>query len=275
MKAFLIVVVLIILGHAQTFEIKNLHPVGLEDASALKENGIHSAEPKIVGGVSASLGEIPFQVSIDVDTNWFIGGVIIHPWYILTSAKYIPGAKTFTIYAGVIKRHGDESSRQVMVATERYVHEDFNKTTLLADIALLKLPHQLEFNDYVSSAYLPADDYSFANDVAWISGWGSNHIHGEFAPILQVATVTIMSDEDCLAIWPHYVVNATICTRGEIGVGACNGDRGGPLFTNTTSGSRSLLVGTLTMHTLGTCGTDPDLFTRVSSYRQWITDHIE
>ncbi|XP_046383100.1 brachyurin-like [Ischnura elegans] len=277
MKTFLVPVVLIIFGHTEGFDIKRLHPVGshFEDASALKENGRHSAVPKIIGGVSASLGEIPFQVSVDVDGYWFNGGAIIHPWYILTNAFYAPEAKTFTIYAGVIKRHGDESSRQVMVATEKYVHEDFNKTTMQANIALLKLPKGLEFNQYVSAAYLPANDYSFANEVAWVSGWGNDHIHGEYAPTLQVAKVTIISNEECLKAWPDYVVSSTLCTAAEYGVGECNGDAGGPLFTNSTVGTRSLLVGIVNFHAASSCGKEPDVYTRVSSYRQWIENHIE
>ncbi|XP_046384295.1 chymotrypsin-1-like [Ischnura elegans] len=283
MNTFLVAVVLIICAHVQAFDIGRLRPIGnqLQAVSAKKsiwlralQNVYESAQPKVTGGYSANVGDIPFQVSIDSDTSEFCGGVIIQSAYVLTAAQCAVGGKLFTIYAGVVKLRGDENSRVVVQSLEAIIHDGYDPNTLSNDIALLKLSQKLHFNDYISPALLPTNDDTYANEPAWISGWGSSHAGGSHADVLQYAPVTVISNDECRKTYGSSVIDSMICTLGNSGLGECNGDGGGPLFTDFRRGGPNLLIGIFSFFNGRGCGVAPDGFTRVSYYRDWILNNV-
>ncbi|XP_046384293.1 chymotrypsin-2-like [Ischnura elegans] len=283
MNTFLVAVVLIICAHVQAFDVGRLRPMGSQSqaVSAKKnirlralEDGYESAQPKISNGYSAKLGDIPFQVSMDSDTSEFCGGVIIHSSYVLTAAQCAVGGKLFTIYAGVVKLHGDESSRVVVQSLEAIIHDGYDPNTLSNDIALLKLSQPLHFNDYISPALLPTNDDTYVNEPAWISGWGSSYEGGSHTGVLQYAPVTVISNDECRQTYGSSVTDGTICTLGNSGVGECEGDGGGPLFTDFHRRGPNLLIGIFSFFSGHGCTVGPDGFTRVSYYRDWILSNV-
>ncbi|XP_046384296.1 brachyurin-like [Ischnura elegans] len=283
MNTILVAVVLIICAHVQAFDAGRLRPIGsqLQAVSAKKsirlraqQNGYESAQPKISGGHSAKLGDIPFQVSVDSDTSDFCGGVIIHPSYILTAAQCLVGGKLFTIYAGVIKLQGDESSRVIVQSAEAIIHDGYNHDHFVNDIALLKLSEQLRFNEYISSAFLPSNDDTYVNKQAWISGWGSSYNGGPNAEVLQYAPMTVISNDECRETYGNIVTEGTICARGKSGVGVCKCDGGGPLYTDFNRRGPNLLIGITSFLNRHGCGVGPDGFTRVSYHRDWILNNL-
>lgn len=66
------------------------------------------------------------------------------------------------------------------------------------------------------------------------------------------------------------LMNKNICTENTKGQGACKGDSGGPLVDK----KKNELVGIVSWGL--PCAKDgkPDVYTRVSSYLNWITKHI-
>ncbi|XP_046384291.1 chymotrypsin-2-like [Ischnura elegans] len=285
MNTFLEVVVLIICAQVQAFDVRRLRPIGRQSVAVSAkrimrlralEDGYESVQPKISGGFSAELGQIPFQVSIHSDANEFCGGVIIHPSYVLTSALCATGGSTFTIHAGVTNLHGDESSRVIVQSTEPIIHDGYTNDYLVNDIALLKLSEQLQFNENISQALLPANNDTYANDPAWISGWGSSYKEGPYSEILQYAPMTVISNDECIKTWGEsYVTDGRICARGDSGEGGCTGDEGGPLFKDLSGGGPNLLIGITSFHSSKGCGIAPDGYTRVSYYRDWILSNVK
>ncbi|XP_046409157.1 brachyurin-like [Ischnura elegans] len=283
MKTCVILLVLVVWANAKEFDVRRQHPVvfpsralpAVKKASLPRalENGFKSAKAKITGGSSAALGQIPFHVSIESDETDFCNGAIIHPYYIVTTAYCVEGGSEFTIYAGVVKRHGDESSRVIVKSNETYIHVGRNQHNNDGNIALIKLPEGLRFNEYISAALLPWNDDQFVDDDAWISGWGSQDEGGALAPILQYAAVTVISNEDCGKAYGSDMQTSDICTRAVKGLGECDYDNGGPLFKNITEGA-SLLIG-LSAFNAGCLTMAPDGFSRVSAYRDWINEHLQ
>ncbi|XP_046409154.1 chymotrypsin-2-like [Ischnura elegans] len=289
MNIFTVAAILIVCAHAQAFDVRRLHPVGgpLDNASVVKKNTLQGtverehdvSKPKIAGGKTAELGDIPFQVSIDIDMADFCGGTIIDRFYVLTTANCAMKGSQYVIYAGVVKLRGDESSRVVIQSSHAIIYEGFNPGSFYGDLALIQLPNFLEFNQFIKPAYIPINDDTYAGEIAWISGWGASSSGGSLASELQYTQVPIMSNEHCRvhvgAYITDYIYTTTdyICTTYLQGHGECFGDYGGPLFVGKLGGSATL-IGVYTDSTPAHCGQRTDVYTRVSSFRGWIDGHI-
>ncbi|RZF45062.1 hypothetical protein LSTR_LSTR002023 [Laodelphax striatellus] len=100
-------------------------------------------------------------------------------------------------------------------------------------------------------------------------------------PVLQTVTVPVLDSEVCVRkMRKATTVNPSkqICAGGEIGKDSCGGDSGGPLMSAQAIDDmppRYFIIG-LVSFGVKMCGmsTMPAVYTRVSSYLQWILDNI-
>lgn len=72
----------------------------------------------------------------------------------------------------------EEGQKRLLVRREDFiVHDDYNSNTLENNLALIKLSHDLVFNDYIQPAVLQneGDLTNFRGQELFVSGWG--HIH--------------------------------------------------------------------------------------------------
>merc|ERR1712141_187291 len=100
------------------------------------------------------------------------------------------------------------------------------------------------------------------------TGWGKpSDTSGGISDVLREVIVPVMSNEDCDAYY-GIVNDGQICIDSKGGKGTCNGDSGGPL----TSAAGNL-VGITSFGAAAGCEAGyPDAFTRVSHFRDWITE---
>ena len=110
--------------------------------------------------------------------------------------------------------------------------------------------------------------------TAKVSGWGSvNRSHT--ADVLQVATISRKSAQECINFYgTDKITDNMICAGGKRDV--CEGDSGGPL-TCMTKSSELYLCG-ITSWGNTRCDKQflaPGLYTDVSRYHHWITNHIQ
>ena len=126
------------------------------------------------------------------------------------------------------------------------------------------------FDDYTKPIPLDSgvSDHTVSNAV--ISGWGFT-MEGYFkSRILQYIWVPVMSHEDCGQIWNDFVgiKPTSLCTDSQSGTGACKFDPGGPLVTDNQ------LIGVVSYGGRGCGNSRPDVFARVSEYRNWINEKM-
>lgn len=106
------------------------------------------------------------------------------------------------------------------------------------------------------------------------------------SPILQWLRLPIVDTTRCAASYakfssnsrtPIVVTGTQMCVQGQVNMDACQGDSGGPLMSDAaTSNERYTLLGLVSFGPR-TCGVSnfPGVYTRISSYVDWIIDNIE
>lgn len=120
---------------------------------------------------------------------------------------------------------------------------------------------------------MPAAE-SIPSGVVRFAGWGSTSLGllPSTPNTLQQTRVSVFPNEICQQIFNGWLlVNSQNVCLGPVtgGIGACNGDAGGPVVQVT--GGQNVLVGILTWN-ISPCGVPgvPSVTTRVSAFNEWI-----
>ncbi|KAF5287276.1 hypothetical protein FQR65_LT02149 [Abscondita terminalis] len=222
---------------------------------------------RIVGGYDAEVGEYPFHVSLKIHGKHECSGSIIHPKVILTAAHcvYQKNASDIVILTGsnFLDRGG-----QLYDVIDIKHHDNYNSTIVRHDVALLKLARPIVFDKFTKPIRLDTT-YVGENMDCLLSGFGLNGFpEGNVTNELQHVQLTTISYSLCKQLLsPSPVFPTQLCTLTKKGVGTCKGDSGGPLMRNgkqigIVSWGRSCALGY------------PDVFTRLSSYFNWILFNI-
>ncbi|XP_043866212.1 serine proteinase stubble-like [Drosophila mojavensis] len=180
------------------------------------------------------------------------------------------------IYLGAVdKSNSTETGQQIVIveAGSYVIHEEYNFINIVNDIALIKLPNDLEFNQYIQPAKLPEPNSLHVHKNAIVSGWGrvKGFVTTEH---LQYTNVKTLSNEECKSMIPsdnkfysHWLCVAPNEKR------TCKGDSGGPLAERNPDGS-STVIGIVSFG-FGPCLSNfPTVFTRVAYFLTWIAEHI-
>lgn len=152
------------------------------------------------------------------------------------------------------------------------IHPGFDFDKKQHDLALMRTKKSMKFNSLVRPISIRSS-FLGPNEVAVASGWGFTAVDGPKANALQFLHFKTITNEECLELIPeedkHSVHKGSLCiTQLGQGRGICSGDSGGPLTVNDE------LVGVASWVS-SYCGSDdPDVYTRVSDYLNWIEEHI-
>lgn len=169
-----------------------------------------SAEPletvnnRIVGGAPANITEYPWQVSLTDIRGHFCGGSIIDRRRILTAAHCLYWrANTnpdFARYLQVRVGSSNRTSGGIYKSIRKaIIHENYNRTNLDNDIAILILTNPIIYTPKSQPIALPRQDETVkVNQTVIVSGWGTqNHSHPYLPQILHSVAVDIVSQEAC------------------------------------------------------------------------------
>ncbi|XP_037799781.1 chymotrypsin BI-like [Penaeus monodon] len=223
-----------------------------------------SGTGRIVGGTEATPHSWPHQVALFIDDMYFCGGSLISSEWVLTAAHCMDGAGFVEVVLGAHNIRHNEPSQVTMTSTNFFTHEHWNSHTLTNDIALIRLPSAVGFNNYISTVKLPSSDVAVGKIVT-PTGWGRPSDNaGGISDVLRQVNVPIMATADCSAVYGH-LGDGIVCIDAAGGKGTCNGDSGGPLNLN------GVTYGVTSFGSSAGCEKGyPDAFTRVHYYLDWI-----
>ena len=130
----------------------------------------------------------------------------------------------------------------------------------------------------VKAISLPDPTQNYDNVEAVATGWGYLSTKGPSPDILQKVTLRTLSNEQCQnslrdirnnqKIKEQLIKDHMICTF-ELPKGFCQGDSGGPLVVRNQNG-KSTLIGIVSFNLFGCATGNPDVYTRVSLFNEWI-----
>ncbi|XP_075146879.1 clotting factor B isoform X1 [Haematobia irritans] len=277
------------------------NPLDSNDLELLGTNNIVDPEDcgqqeystgRIVGGVESPNGQWPWMAAIFLHgpkrTEFWCGGSLIGSKYILTAAhctrdsRQKPfAARQFTVRLGDIDLSTDaEPSAPVTYAVKEVrAHERFSRIGFYNDIAILVLDKPVRKSKYVIPVCLPRagrmpPKERLPGRRGTVVGWGTTYYGGKESTSQRQAELPIWRNEDCDRSYFQPINENFLCAGySDGGVDACQGDSGGPLMMRYDS--RWLQLGVVSFG--NKCGEPgyPGVYTRVSEYLDWITEHTK
>lgn len=194
---------------------------------------------KIVGGVEAEKGELPFQVSLQSSSgSHFCGGSLIKPNWVLTAAHCVQGSSAIKVVVGMHDQT-DRTGTETFTAVKIIPHPQYSASTLDYDYALVKLSGDSTFR----TAEINNEEIDLAGPekvMVWTSGWGTTSEGSYSLPkILNKVEIPLVTKAECNSddVYAGDITDRMLCAGlPEGGKDSCQGDSGGPLFMKMTSG---------------------------------------
>ena len=193
--------------------------------------------PQIVGGGPANTANWQFYTQI-LNSNGstaFCGGSYIGDGYVLTAAHCVSSKSARFIDAKVagFRLGGTDGDRIGVV--EKYVHPQYNRSTLNYDVALLKLERHPTQGQAVQLASGSLSQYARSGDMLSVAGLGRLSEGGSRPSFIQEVDVPLVSDAVCNQSGGNYanVGSVAFCAGYPQGQqDSCSGDSGGPIVIN-------------------------------------------
>ncbi|KAF2881833.1 hypothetical protein ILUMI_24334 [Ignelater luminosus] len=237
------------------------------------EIGSNNINWRIVGGSDASNGSFPYQVSLRITRTGShnCGGSILNSTVVLTAAHCLASYRPADLHVvvGSDRLNGSGTTYQIK---QLIIHNLYNSSVIKNDIGLIILKEPLRYSNSVRPVELETRQIGAGVNVV-LSGWGITSFPGQLPNNLQYINLTTISNDECEAAYREAraslpIYKEELCTLTRRGEGACKGDSGGPLVANGKQ------VGVVSWGR--PCGLGfPDVFSRVSSYVDWIKQHSE
>jgi secreted trypsin-like serine protease len=229
----------------------------------------------IVGGTATTIGQHPWQVSLQSGSFHFCGGSILSESWVLTAQHCLEGTapSQVRILAGST-RLSDAASGQIRQVAEIVRVPNYTSPENGKDAALLRLSQPLSLNASVAAIpfALPSAASAGATDagaVATVTGWGTLSSGGSSPDTLQGVNLPLASNATAQARYTQETITADQLAAGSAGKDSCQGDSGGPL---TVESSRGRILAGVVSWGYG-CGDPnfPGMYGRVASFASWIT----
>lgn len=214
-------------------------------------------------------------------TNDRCGGTMIWPGIVMTAASCIINGIPSAVKIGPLTdKDGDNPGIEAKVVAGYYYYGFFNTYPLTDNIAVLVLNIDDIGNEDLETVSINVkNSYPSVNTPVSAIGFGATSaesINTRSPTLQQLNSYSSVSQSDCLLTWQDVAENtlglprrplstdANVCAAAPEGSGVCRGDGGGPLFD-----SNFIQLG-ITSFGAGCATGNPDVFTRVSFYNDWL-----
>ena len=244
-------------------------------------------QPQVVGGYEAVPGAWPWIVALvhsgapDFYFGQFCAGILIDANWVMTAAHCLVGEtpSTFDVVAGIHDLQTPAPGYQMRDVSTFIIHPGYNSYTVVNDIALILLASPVvPGGDGATRVATIPPAYkkigTLAGRTTLLAGWGS--MVGNSGPWpyqLQQVYLPVYSNSVCSnsSHWGRSVPTSKLCAGSDYAwIGACFGDSGGPLAIQYGTGWQVVGIVSYGKTYAGYCGFLPDVYTRVSSFSDWI-----
>lgn len=195
-------------------------------------------KPRIYKGFSSARGQFPYFVLFSVlksdDYSSTCGGSIISDEWIITAAHCVINANRVTVHLGSFETHNlFEPNRRMVSSSHIISHPRFDLATGNHDLALIKLPHQIKFNEFIQPIDLMDNCRRLENINVTAVGVGQLSPQSDYSlsHSIQFAPMKIIPHADCRKQFPDILPHFTFCTASSDRRSIAYGDSGGPIKT--------------------------------------------
>ena len=233
---------------------------------------------RIVGGMKAEISDHSHHVLLILtDKNGndsYCGGAIINVNWIVSAAHCTLNQMSITVIAGM----NDVNKMQNAwifrnISRKNFVsHKDFDGQSFLHDISLIHLQIPLPLSNSISVISLPSpalDKESMVDKKVTLAGFGRFSDSDPFlSTYLKSETFKVTDLSECKKVFfKNSVTDSQLCVKAELTSSPCMGDSGGGLILNE---NKPILVGVVSFGATVCQAGYPVVFTKVSSYLNWI-----
>ncbi|XP_034624252.1 serine protease 27-like [Trachemys scripta elegans] len=257
---------------------------------------------RIIGGQDAQEGNWTWQVSVQKyddqkkEYRHHCGGSLISAQWVLSAAHCFDPSVPYSQYRLVLGAHQllPLSPKPVLSKVQKIIpHCSYNRTSFVADIALVRLKKPVESTQFIWPISLPGASRQFrVGNMCWVTGWGRVEVTKPLPEpkTLQQLEVPIISTADCNDRYNTLKPNSPmgleriksdmICAGYmDSNKGFCNGDSGGPLACQQDgkwylAGVVSWFMRRNVSGIVCSHPKFPGVFTRVTAYDSWIQGHV-